>query len=147
MMTREKVQITRDFPYSVSTVYKAFTDQEGARNWLAPDNFTCPNVVYETYVGGRMHTHFIDSEGNDATSEGKFTKLVPNSLIEYEFEVAYLNMHFENLRTEVVFEPTETGTRITATLHVPGEDFAKGCVEGWNESLDHLENYFKETHA
>lgn len=141
-MTLEKIQITRDFPYPIATVFKAFTDQEGAKNWLAPDGFTCPNIVYETHIGGRMHTHFVDDEGNDATSEGVFTKIVPNSLIEYEFQVKYLDQQIENLRTQITFEPTESGTKVTAELHVPGKDFAKGCTAGWNQSLDNLENYF-----
>ncbi len=142
-MTQEKIQIVREFPYPVATVYKAFTDQEILKKWLAPDGFDCPNVVYETHIGGRMHTHFVDAKGNDATSEGVFSKIVPNTLIEYKFQVSYLDQHIENLTTQVVFESTEKGTKVTAELLVPGEDFAKGCVIGWNQSLDHLEQLFR----
>jgi uncharacterized protein YndB with AHSA1/START domain len=138
-MILEKVQITREFPHPITKIYQAFTDQDVVKQWLAPDHFTCSSVVYELHVGGRMHTHFVDPSGNDATSEGIFTKIVPNSMIEYKFEISFLEMHFENLRTLVTFEPTETGTLVTLEHHVPGNGFAEGCTQGSNEALDTLE--------
>lgn len=146
-MERELVKIERDFPYPVATVYKAFTDQENAKKWLAPDGFECPNIVYETHVGGRMHTHFVDKDGNNATSEGVFSRIIPNTLIEYKFEVKYLDQHIENLTTQVSFESTEYGTKVTAELLVPGKEFAQGCTIGWNQSLNHLEQFFKENNV
>lgn len=98
-MTQEKVQITREFPYAISKVYSAFTNPGLAKKWLAPNQFTCEDIVYELQFGGRMHTNFVDVQGDNAKSEGKFSLIVPNSLIEYEFEVSYLDTQIENLRT------------------------------------------------
>lgn len=138
-MTREKVQIVREFAYPVKTVYQAFTDQSILKHWLAPDGFTCPDVVFDLQVGGRTHSRFRDGEGNDSTSEGVFTQVVPNSFVAYDFEVRYLGYHLENLTTEITFEPTEAGTKVTVELYLADPDFAEGSQTGWNQSMDNLE--------
>ncbi|MFM9874137.1 MAG: SRPBCC domain-containing protein [Fimbriimonadaceae bacterium] len=139
-MIREKIQIVREFQFPVTTIYHAFTNSEFLKKWLAPTGFSCPNIVFELKVGGRTHTHFIDSDGNSAISEGIFTKVVPNSLIEYDFQVGYLDQEIKGLTTQIIFEPTESGTLVTVELQVPGKEFAAGCIIGWNQSMDNLES-------
>ena len=138
MTKQETVVITRDFSHPLSVIFKAFSTPEIVQKWLAPDGFSCSEVVQDLRIGGRMHTHFVDADGNSAISEGSYTMIVPNSVIAYKFWVQYGEIKLEDLTTTITFESIEVGTRVTAELQVSQPGFAEGCIIGWNQSLDNL---------
>lgn len=143
-MTQTTVVIERELNAPLDVVFRAFADQNMARKWMAPDGYTCPELIFEPKQSGQMLTVFDDQTGVRSYAKGTVTDFERNAFIAYDFGVEYGEFKMEGMRTEIKFAAHGEKTLVTVSLSVPSEDFAAGCKIGWNQSFNNLEELLKK---
>ncbi|MBX3114498.1 MAG: SRPBCC domain-containing protein [Fimbriimonadaceae bacterium] len=143
-MTQTTVVIERELNAPLNLVFRAFADQKMAQKWMAPDGFTCPELVFEPKQGGQMLTVFDDQTGVRSYAKGTITDFEQDTYIAYDFGVEYGEFQMKDMRTEISFTAHGEKTLVTVSLTAPSEDFAEGCKIGWNQSFDNLEELIKK---
>ena len=136
-------------------VFKAWTEPERAMRWWGPKGFTCPVCKIDLRPGGVYFNCMRSPEGKDYWSKGLYLEIV-------EPERIVCTDTFADEKGNTV-SPKEYGMSpdwpeealITVTLaelvgktmltlrHSPIKPGTERdmCQQGWNESLDKLEDY------
>ncbi len=127
-------------------VFKAWTDPKHVARWWKPKVFTIPVCELDVRPGGAILIHMAGPDGTVYPMKGVFHEIVkPERLVmtTSALEDEEGNPQLEVLNT-VTFIEHEGKTRLT--LHVvvtkaapAAEGALAGMEEGWNQSLDSLE--------
>jgi uncharacterized protein YndB with AHSA1/START domain len=149
--SEKEMSLTRIINAPREIVFKAWIEPEQLTKWWGPKGFTNPVCKIDSKPGGRI---YVDMKGPDGTvypMEGEFHEVLePEKII---FTSAALdkngNRLFEVLNT-VTF--TEEGGKTKLTLHAAvsnitdeGRLYIDGMNEGWDQSIDRLDEYVKES--
>jgi uncharacterized protein YndB with AHSA1/START domain len=147
--------ITRLFDAPREQVFKAWTEPERLMRWWGPKGFTSPVCKIDLRPGGIFHNCMRSPDGKEYWGQGVYREVVkpkrivctdtfsdekgnPVSPQEYGMSPDWPD---EALLT-VTFD--EQGDRTRFTLHhaplKPGPE-RDMCEQGWNETLDKLEDY------
>jgi uncharacterized protein YndB with AHSA1/START domain len=128
-------------------VFDAWTDPEHLKNWWGPRGFTNPVCNVDATPGGTMHIHMQAPDGVVYPMDGEFHEIVePKKLV---FTTAALDKNgkrlFEVLNT-VTFSEVNGITRLHLHAAVTGiteegKPYIDGMNEGWNQSIDRLNEY------
>lgn len=147
--------IMRLFDAPRELVFKAWTEPERMKRWLSPKGFTTPVCKIDLRPGGRILNCMRSPEGQEIWSQGVYREIVrperivctdtfadekgnPVSPQKYGMspdwpEEALLTVTFDEHADKTQF-----------TLHhapiKPGTE-RDMCEQGWNETLDKLEDY------
>lgn len=168
MHTDEKgIVIEKVFDAPREAVGKAWADEEMAKKWLGPKDFTAPNIKIDLRVGGKyvfaMHGPKGSEWDRDMYSAGEYIEIVPNeklvvtdyfsdeegNMVEPSAEGQDSNFPRESTVT-VLFEALEDGrTKLSIIYPKPESDEQfeamkkSGMEEGWGQSLDKLAEAIK----
>ena len=139
------VTISRVFDAPRKAVWDAWTDPKQVSQWWGPRGFTAPIVELDLRPGGELK---IDMQGTDGTvypNRGVFHEVSePERLVMSMRLVDDEGQPVIEAFNTVTFADEDGKTRVTLEfelVHVVPEaaDAAAGAKEGWNESLDRLE--------
>lgn len=148
-----EIVITRVFDAPREAVWKAWTDPEELKRWWGPKDFTAPYSRIDFRVGGSYLFCMRSSEGRNYWSTGVYRRIVPLEMIVCTDSFAdkdgnlvpasYYGMKGDwpmELMVNLTFEEYNGRTRFTLrhSGFPPGED-SDMAKEGWNQSLDKLE--------
>ena len=151
----EELVIARIFDAPRELVFKAWTEPERMMRWWGPKGFTCPVCKIDLRPGGVFFNCMRSPEGKDYWSKGLYLEIVePERIVctdsfadeegntvspkEYGMspdwpEEALITVTLAELAGRTMFtlrhSPIKPGTE---------RDM---CQQGWNESLDKLEDY------
>jgi uncharacterized protein YndB with AHSA1/START domain len=141
------VTISRVFDAPRKAVWDAWTDPKQVSQWWGPRGFTAPIVELDLRPGGELK---IDMQGTDGTvypNRGVFHEVSePERLVMSMRLVDDEGQPVIEAFNTVTFADEDGKTRVTLEfefVHVVPEaaDAAAGAKEGWNESLDRLEEH------
>jgi uncharacterized protein YndB with AHSA1/START domain len=141
------VTISRVFDAPREAVWDAWTDPKQVSQWWGPRGFTAPIVELDLRPGGELK---IDMQGTDGTvypNRGVFHEVSePERLVMSVRLVSDEGEPVIEALNTVMFAEEDGKTRVTLEfelVHVAPEaaEAAAGAKEGWNESLDRLEEH------
>lgn len=163
MVHSNGLTITRVFDAPVEKVWRYWSDPEYFRKWWGPKDFTCPTADIDFRVGGKYHVAMHGPAGSewdkDLWSGGIYEELVPFKKIVVSdgfsdelgnrVSATYYGMPATipmESRIELSFEQVDGKTKMI--LYYPSvkgfESELKNMTQGWNQSLDKLEENLKE---
>ena len=129
-------------------VFKAWTEPKLLAQWWGPRGFTAPVCEADAKVGGKVRIHMLHPQFPNHWTVGEYKEVDrPKKLVFINNAVIAENgvgtPVLEGITT-VTFE--EQGDKTKLTIHAiltkiaPGMEAAyKGMNQGWNESIDKLE--------
>jgi uncharacterized protein YndB with AHSA1/START domain len=139
------VTTTRVFDAPLEAVWNAWTDPEQVSQWWGPRGFTAPVVELDVRPGGEVRIDMQGTDGSVYPNRGVFNDVSePDRLV---MTLRLVNDKGEPLieaLNTVTFADEDGKTRVTLEfefVHVAPEaaEASAGAEEGWNESLDRLE--------
>lgn len=163
MDDQKEIIIERVFDVPVEKVWKAWTDPEMIKKWWGPKGFTAPVVEVDFRVGGKYLycMRGAPREGAavaDFWSTGTYKEIVPYNKIVSTDSFAdekgnivpstYYGMEGFTLEMLVIFEFEDLGGKTKLILTHSGienidQTVKENMEEGWNQSLDKLEESLK----
>ncbi len=167
-MNDEKgIVIERVFDAPRELVWKAWTDEEMAKKWWGPKDFTAPSIKIDLRVGGKyifcMHGPKGSEYDKDLFSAGVYKEIVPNEkLVVTDYfsdengnmvDPAVYGMKSDMPREMIVtvrFEDMgDNKTKLVIEYPKPESEAQfeamkkSGMEVGWNQSLDKLAGALK----
>ncbi len=146
------VVIQRNFNLPARVVWLALTDSEYYKKWWGPKGFTCPYSQMEAKVGGRYLNCMRSPEGKDFWSTGTVNEFIPNKklVVTDSFSDEKGNIKSaadygmpgdwpKQSLISFVLEETNGVTKLKLTHEGIPAEMHDECTQGWNESLDKLE--------
>lgn len=152
------IVITREFAAPRQLVWDVWTTPKHVEKWFGPKGFTTRVEKLDFKVGGRSNYVMIGPDGTEYPSTGVFQEIVPIEKIVTTDEFgegiekieAMKNVDLpQGMVSTFLFDDLGERTKLTLiTSHPTVEDREKheamGVVDGWNSSLDKLEEYLPE---
>ncbi|HEX6124683.1 MAG TPA: SRPBCC domain-containing protein [Pyrinomonadaceae bacterium] len=152
------IVITREFAAPRQLVWDVWTEPKHIEKWFGPKGFTTRVDALDFKVGGRSSYVMIGPDGTEYPSAGVFKEIVPIEKIVStdEWGEGYEEMAAEKkldlpqgMILTALFDDLGERTKLTLiTSHPTLEDKKKheamGVVDGWNSSLDKMDEYLAE---
>lgn len=151
MTAKHEIVITRVFAAPRELVWKVWTQPGHVAQWWGPRGFTTVVKALDLRVGGRSEYVMRGPDGTEYPACGTFKEIIPFEKIvatdEFGegFEAPGVDLP-QGMVTTAVFEDLGDKTRLVLTIsHPTAEDKRKheamGVVDGWNSSLDCMDEY------
>ncbi|MCD6017072.1 MAG: Activator of Hsp90 ATPase 1 family protein [Bacteroidetes bacterium] len=153
---QQTISIHRSFNLPLSTVWKAWSEQESCQKWWAPEGFECPSCNIDFKVGGRYLNSMKGPDGKEVWSTGTYLEIIPNEKIVCTDSFAdsqgnVVNASYYDMPGKwpnellVIIEFEENNGKTTMHLKHEGlpADQANDCIKGWESMFDKLEKTFK----
>ena len=151
----EEVVITRTLDAPRELVWRAWTEPERTMRWWGPKTFTSPACEIDLRIGGQYLSSMRAPDGKDYWSTGVYREIVePERLVMTDcfadaegntVPASYYGMSGDwplEMLVTVTLEEQDGKTKLTirhsGTEGVSAED-RQNMTQGWNESLDKLE--------
>jgi uncharacterized protein YndB with AHSA1/START domain len=143
--------LERDYPVPVERVWQAFANPDIKAQWFGSDDFVEVQRVDDFRVGGVSTDdgrHGVD--GPLSQFRATYTDIVEHQRIVYSYDMWLDDAHASTSITTILFEPTDSGTRLTFTeqgvhldgIHGAGPEAAAGREEGTGQLLDKIAKLF-----
>ncbi len=155
----EDLEIVRIIDAPREEVWKAWTEPQRLMGWHGPKGYTCPLARLDVREGGESFTAMQSSEGDMIYSKGTYTEVIrparlviTDSFADKDGNIVsptYYKMGSEfpeQMLLALEFEDLDGRTRMTLRhmgLAKISADDRNGMEQGWNESLDKLEESLK----
>ena len=153
--TDKEIVITREFDAPRQLVWDVWTQQKHVEKWFGPKGFTTRVEKLDFKVGGESSYIMIGPDGTEYPSKGVFQEIVPIEKIVTtdEFGEGFDEIESmknvdlpEGMTQTYLFDDLGQRTKLTIIVsHPTVEDRKKheamGVIDGWNSSLDKVEEY------
>ncbi len=142
-----ELRLTRLIDAPRELVWEVWTNARHLKHWWSPRGFTNPVCEWDAKPG---NTIYIDMKGPDGTvypMGGRFHEIVKPERLVFTSSALDKNGEpiFEVLNTVLFADKngkTELNLHAAVTSMKPGaEQYIGGMNEGWNQSIDKLENF------
>jgi uncharacterized protein YndB with AHSA1/START domain len=142
--TSRVVHLTRTIKASREEVFRAWTEPEQMKHWVAPEGMEIPVVEADVRVGGAYRIQMRSPEGEVYTAFGKYREITPPERLVYTW--SWKEEPHSDIGETVVTVTLEDADGATAvTLHhegFPTEERREGHEQGWTSCLTRLEQRF-----
>jgi uncharacterized protein YndB with AHSA1/START domain len=150
-----EIIITREFAAPRRLVWDVWTEPKHIEKWFGPKGFTTRVENIDFKVGGRWEYVMVGPDGTEYPSVGVFREIVPIEKIVTTDEFGEGFEEIESVKNidlpqgmiaTALFDDLGGRTKLTIIVSHPTiEDRKKheamGVVDGWNSSLDKMEDY------
>lgn len=117
-LARSGFTLTRDYPATVTDVWRAFADEQQKRSWWgAGDDAETREWAFDFRVGGRDIDEGKFHDGPLSRYEATYTDIVEHTRIVTTYDMWVDGEHMSTSLASLEFEPTAEGTRFTHTEH------------------------------
>ena len=146
-----EVVVTRTFDAPRELVFEVWTNPRHVEQWWGPMGFTNPVCELDARVDGLIRIDMRAPNGTVYPMTGTYREIIqPERIV---FTSAAMDGNGNPIFTVVnTVTLTEKDGKTTLTLHARVVDetadaaqYLKGMNMGWNQSLDRLDSYLKET--
>ena len=151
------IVITREFSAPRQTVWDVWTQPKHIEKWFGPKGFDTRVETLDFKVGGRSKYVMVGPDGTEYPANGTFKEIVPIEKIvstdefgeEYQEAAAEKNLDLpKGMILTALFDDLGQSTKLTLitshpTLEEKNKHEAMGVVDGWNSSLDKMDEYLK----
>ncbi|MGE0045103.1 MAG: SRPBCC domain-containing protein, partial [Hyphomonadaceae bacterium] len=86
VLADDELLITRIFDAPASLVFSLWTQAEHLKNWMGPENFTCPVAEIDFRVGGAYRAMIQSVEYGDSWFGGIYREIEPHSRLVFTFK-------------------------------------------------------------
>lgn len=142
--TPELLTLSRFIKAPPARVFTAWTTPEMAQ-WICPGQRKVLLAEVDGRVGGKYHVKVNSEHCGEAELQGTFREIKPPSRIAFTWSLGDCFPEYQGRQTLVTIDLAEEkgGTRLTLTHEgLPTEEIRARHNEGWDGSLDNLENLF-----
>jgi uncharacterized protein YndB with AHSA1/START domain len=145
----KKMTITRTLDAPRALVWDVWTEQKHVREWFSPKGFTNPVCDWKPEAGNNIYVEMKGPDGKIYPMGGEFLEIdKPEKLVFIASALDGSGKPFFKQHTTVLFTEEGNKTKLTVLLHftniVPeGLPHLAGANEGWNMTLDKLEELLK----
>src|SRR5687768_4123669 len=154
----KEIVITREFDAPRQLVWDVWTEKKHLEKWFGPKGFTTRVDKLDFKVGGESAYVMIGPDGTEYPSKGVFQEIVPIEKIVTTDEFGEGMEEIESMKNvdlpqgmtqTYLFDDLGQRTKLTIIVsHPTVEDREKheamGVIDGWNSSLDKVEEYLSE---
>jgi uncharacterized protein YndB with AHSA1/START domain len=136
---RPSLSIVRKLDAAPGKVWRAITEPEALKKWMAPgDDFKIPVAEAELRVGGRYHIVMNAPDGQVHDVSGVYREIVPNKKLVYTW--AWKSTPERESIVTIELRAAGGGTELTLKHDQFFDDEARNHHEqGWNGCLARLE--------
>jgi uncharacterized protein YndB with AHSA1/START domain len=140
---REKPSLTivRRFKVAPDKVWRALTQPEALKHWMAPsDEFKVPHAEVELKVGGRYNIVMQSSDGESHDVRGAYREIVPDRKLVYTW--AWKSTPERESLVTIELRAVDGGTELTLRHEQFFDEEARDKHQhGWNGCLARLERF------
>lgn len=150
-----KLLMTRIFDAPRELVFKAYSSCEHLKHWWGPKEWPMDECEMDFRVGGKWHFCLRGpNEGDESWGLATYKEINKPRKIVYQDNFAdkdgNINQEMPGMLITVEFIEHEGKTKLASTTLFDTPETLKsivemGAVEGWNSSLDRLEEYLLES--
>lgn len=119
----------------VNDVWRAWNDPEDIKQWnAASDDWHTTESTVDLREGGSFSSRMEAKDGSQGFDfEGKYTRVVPQKLIEYEMS--------DGRRVRVQFTQTSDGTLVRESFDAESENEPEIQRQGWQAIMDRFASH------
>jgi len=145
--TGRDLTITRMINAPLHLVFEAWTNPKHVKQWWGPKGFTNPLCEWDPTPGGNIRIDMKAPDGIIYPMDGKFIENKKNEkLVFMSAAMDVKGKHLFDIRNTILFEKDGNKTKLTMQANVlnikpEAKPYLDGMNEGWNQSLDKLEEY------
>ena len=142
-----ELHITRLLNAPRSLVYEVWTKTEHLINWWSPNGFTVPVCKADFKVGGKLYLEMKTANGTIYPMSGTYKELIePEKIVFVSAALDPNGKPYFEIENTVLLEDINGKTQLTLSAIVfnagpEADQFLKGMKQGWNESLNKMENH------
>lgn len=139
--TETSLRVTRRIEAEPGTVFRAWTEPERMKRWMAPEGYTVAEVEADPRVGGRFRVRMEGPEGAVHTAAGSYREVDPPRRLVYTWDWEEEDARLGGTLVTVEFRGGDDGTTEVVLTHelFPGPDAVADHEKGWTSCLDRLE--------
>ena len=136
---RPSLALVRKLDAAPAKVWRALTEPEMMKRWMAPDDaFKVPVAETQVRVGGRYHIVMISPDGEEHDVSGVYREIVPNKKLVYTW--AWKTTPERESVVTIELRAAGGGTELTLTHRQFADEDARNRHEhGWKGCLARLE--------
>lgn len=136
---RPSLAIVRKLDAAPAKVWRALTEPEMLKRWMAPDDaFKVPVAETQVRVGGRYHIVMISPDGEEHDVSGVYREIVPNKKLVYTW--AWKTTPERESMVTIELRAAGNGTELTLRHEQFADEEARNRHEhGWKGCLARLE--------
>lgn len=136
---RPSLALVRKLDAAPAKVWRALTEPEMLKQWMAPDDaFKVPVAETQVRVGGRYHIVMISPDGEEHDVSGVYREIVPNKKLVYTW--AWKTTPERESRVTIELRAAGNGTELTLKHEQFADEEARNRHEhGWKGCLARLE--------
>ena len=136
---RPSLALVRKLDAAPAKVWRALTEPEMLKRWMAPDDaFKVPVAETQVRVGGRYHIVMISPDGEEHDVSGVYREIVPNKKLVYTW--AWKTTPERESVVTIELRAAGSGTELTLTHRQFADEDARNRHEhGWKGCLARLE--------
>jgi len=138
---RPSLSIVRKLDAAPAKVWRALTDPEMLKQWMAPDAGTKVSTAeIDLRVGGRYRIVMTPAEGEDHDVRGAYREIVPNRKLVYTW--AWKSTPERESVVTIELRAAGGGTELTLRHEQFADEQARDRhQQGWNGCLASLERF------
>ena len=138
---RPSLSLVRKFDAAPATVWRAITEPEMLKQWMAPDPATrCKVAEIDLRVGGRYRIVMSPAEGEDHDVRGAYREIVPNKKLVYTW--AWKTTPERESLVTIELRAAGKGTELTLRHEQFADEQARDRHQhGWTGCLASLEKF------
>jgi uncharacterized protein YndB with AHSA1/START domain len=136
---RPSLALVRKLDAAPAKVWRALTEPEMLKRWMAPDDaFKVPVAETQVRVGGRYHIVMISPDGEEHDVSGVYREIVPNKKLVYTW--AWKTTPERESIVTIELRSAGSGTELTLRHEQFADEEARNRHEhGWKGCLARLE--------
>jgi len=136
---RPSLALVRNLDAAPAKVWRALTEPEMLKKWMAPDDaFKVPVAETQVRVGGRYHIVMISPDGEEHDVSGVYREIVPNRKLVYTW--AWKTTPERESVVTIELRAAGSGTELTLRHEQFADEEARNRHEhGWKGCLARLE--------
>ena len=136
---RPSLALVRKLDAAPAKVWRALTEPEMLKRWMAPDDaFKVPVAEAQVRVGGRYHIVMISPDGEEHDVSGVYREIVPNRKLVYTW--AWKTTPERESVVTIELRAAGSGTELTLRHEQFADEEARNRHEhGWKGCLARLE--------
>lgn len=129
-------RLTRRFPDSPETLFRAFTDPDALRQWWGPKDFRIDTIEFPAAVGAAYRVTLTAPDGSRWAHEGRFLEVDPPRRLVYTWQWTAGPLSRVETLVELTFAGESGGTLVTVSHSRFGSDVECDLhADGWDDTF------------
>ena len=137
-MTNQTISVETLINAPGEKVWELWTGEEHICKWnAASDEWHTTTATNDLNAGGKFSYRMEAKDGSMGFDfEGTYTKVEPNTLIEYSLD--------DGRKTSIIFDDQDEGTLVTETFEAEDSNSIEMQQQGWQAILNNFKKYAED---